>query len=318
MREQQVIIEGNYDLAGTLTLPQEEQEVYPLMVMVHGSGDLDRDENTKHLRINTFKEISDFVVKKGIATLRYDKRGVGESEGDFYKAGLFDLIEDAISLLRFGKNHPQVDAHRIILLGHSEGSIIAPAIHAQEPVSGMVLLAGTAEPLSETTTWQREKMKEDIKNAIGFEGWLLRLLNVDRKIEKLNRKVMDRIENSTEDVIRYRGKKINAKWDREHRQYNIRDYLPQVECPVLAITGTKDVQVKPWDLEEIAELSSGPCDTHLIEDMSHILRRTNEQRFSKILKDYKRQVKEPIDQEVLEIIGEWLEGNINQAEEKNS
>ncbi|MFC2949874.1 alpha/beta hydrolase [Virgibacillus sediminis] len=306
MREQEIIIESKYSLAGTLTLPNDEPPPFPLLVMVHGSGDLDRDENTKRRPINAFKEISDFAVKKGIATLRYDKRGVGKSEADFYKAGLHDLIEDAVAAIRFGKAHPTVDDQKIILLGHSEGSIIAPAIHEEEPVQGLILLSGTAEPLAETTAWQREMMKEDIRTSTGLEGWLLHLLKVDKKIEKMNRKLIDKMKNSTEDVIRYKGKKINAKWDREHRNYNVRDYLPRVEVPVLAITGTKDVQVKPQQLDDIANLTAGPCETHLIEDLTHILRKTDEQRFSKILKDYKRQVKEPVDQTVLEIIGKWL------------
>ncbi|WP_186578581.1 alpha/beta hydrolase family protein [Aquibacillus kalidii] len=304
---QEVVIQGQYQLSGTLSLPDNQKEKHPLIVMVHGSGDLDRDENTKRLKINAFKEISDVVVKLGFATLRYDKRGVGSSEGDFYQTGLYDLINDGVAAVRFGKNHPSIDEGKVIILGHSEGSIIAPAIFEKEPVQGMILLAGSAEPLADTTKWQREEMKRDMRTLKGFEGWILRVLKVDQKIDKMNEKLMNKVKNSTEDVVKYQGKKINAKWDREHQTYNVAELLPMVTCPVLVITGSKDVQVKPEQVYDIARLVSGESQALIVKDLTHMLRKTEkEHRFSVILKDYKDQVKQPLDKELIEILSDWL------------
>ncbi|WP_286885790.1 hypothetical protein [Aneurinibacillus sp. UBA3580] len=74
------------------------------------------------------------------------------------------MIDDAVAAVEFAKTHPHIHHEQIILLGHSEGAIIAPAVHKRSSVQGMILFAGTAEPLAETTAWQREQMKNEIKN----------------------------------------------------------------------------------------------------------------------------------------------------------
>lgn len=307
IQEHEVIIPSAYPLAGTLTLPENRNGRVPVIIMLHGSGEMDRDENAKQLRIHAFKELSDEVVRQGYATLRYDKRGVGKSGGNFYETGLFDLIDDAVAAVEFSKQQSQLDPERIILLGHSEGGLLAPAVHARTPVHGMILLASPAEPLADTAAWQREQMKDDLRSQKGFSGWLLRLFNVPGKLDKMNDDLLTRINNTTDATIRYKGKKINAKWNREHEQYDVRPYLAEVSCPVLAITGTKDVQVHPEHVHEICRLTTGPCETHLIPDMTHILRRTNAgPSIGEILKDYKKQIIHPIDADVQRLIADWL------------
>ncbi|HWO97735.1 MAG TPA: alpha/beta hydrolase [Bacillus sp. (in: firmicutes)] len=306
--EQEVTITGAYKLAGTLSLPEGNEERYPLILFIHGSGEVDRNENAKGMPINAFKELSDLAIEQGFATLRYDKRGIGQSGGDYFAAGFFDLVDDAVCALQFAKQHPQVDAERIILLGHSEGCLVIPVVHKKIPVQGTILLSGSAEPLAVTTEWQREQMIEDMHNTNGFNGWLLRFLKVDQKLLKMNDDLIVKIKNTNEDVIRFKGKKINAKWQREHEQFDVREYLPEIDCPVLAITGTKDVQVKSEQVKDICHLVQGPCEHHLIEDMTHLLRKTNvDYRFQAILKDYKKQVQQSVDHELKQIIARWLE-----------
>lgn len=306
--EQEVTIAGTYNLAGTLTLPQSSKEKYPLILFVHGSGEVDRNENAKGMPIHAFKELSDLTAEHGFATLRYDKRGIGQSEGDYFAAGFFDLVDDAACALQFAKQHPQVDAERIILLGHSEGCLVIPVVHQKIPVQGMILLSGSAEPLSVTTEWQRRQLIEDMHHTTGFTGWLLRFLRADQKFLKMNDELIQKITSTDEDVIRFKGKKINAKWNREHEQFDVGEYLPEIDCPVLAITGTKDVQVKPEQVKDICRLVQGQCEYHLIEDMTHILRKTNvDHRFQAILKDYKKQTRRPVDQELKQIITRWLD-----------
>ncbi len=89
----------------------------------------------------------------------------------------------------------------MILLGHSEGSIIAPFVYEKVPVDGLILLAGTAEPLAETMTWQREEMMKDVRSVKGFQGWLIRLLKVDVKITKMNDDLTNAMLASDEPVI---------------------------------------------------------------------------------------------------------------------
>ncbi|EIJ78472.1 hypothetical protein PB1_12979 [Bacillus methanolicus PB1] len=305
--EQEVLIPSKFMLAGTLTIPQGDEETYPVVVMVHGSGKVDRNEDAKNLRINAFAELSSLAAEQGFATLRYDKRGIGKSGGNYYETGLFDLIEDAVSVVEFARQHPRINSEKIILLGHSEGCLIVPAVNQKVQVQGMILIAGSAEPLSMTTAWQREQLIEDMRAEKGFSGWLIRPLKVDKKIVEMNEELVQKITETDKAVIRYKGKKVNAKWNREHHGYDVRELLKDVTCPVLAITGTKDVQVKPEQVKEICDLVQGECKYHLIEDMTHILRKTDaEHRIGVILKDYKKQVKRPVDQELKEIIKGWL------------
>jgi uncharacterized protein len=306
-KEMEVIVQGQFPLAATLTIPEGINEKYPLVVMVHGSGPTDRDSNAKGMPMNIFKQLSEVVVAEGFASIRYDKRGVGASKGDFYETGVHDLINDACAVVEFAKRHPNIDAENVILLGHSEGSIIAPFVNEKVEVDGMILLAGTAEPLAETMTWQREEIMKDVRSVNGFQGWLLRLLKVDEKITKINDDLIEALLASDEPVIKHKGKKINAKWNREHIQFDVSKPLQKVTCPVLAITGTKDVNVKVSDLEKIKALVQGECETHIIQDMTHMLRKTDvEYSISKILNNNKKSIKHPINAELNDKIILWL------------
>jgi uncharacterized protein len=303
----EVIVQGQFPLAATLTLPEGRNEKYPLVVMVHGSGPTDRDSNAKGMPMNIFKQLSEVVVAEGFASIRYDKRGVGASKGEFYETGVHDLINDARAVVEFAKKHPNIDSENVILLGHSEGSIIAPFVNEEVTVDGMILLAGTAEPLAKTLTWQREEIIKDVRSVKGFQGWLLRLLKVDEKITKMNEDLIQALLASDETVIKYKGKKINAKWNREHIHFDVSKPLQNVTCPVLAITGTKDVNVKISDLEKIKTLVQGDCETHIIQDMTHMLRKTDvEYSISKIMNNNKKSLKQPIDAELKDLIVAWL------------
>jgi uncharacterized protein len=306
-KEFEVTIQGQFPLAATLTIPEGSNEKYPLVVMVHGSGPTDRDSNAKGMPMNIFKELSEVVATEGFASIRFDKRGVGASKGNYYETGVQDLIDDTQAVLEFAKKHPNIDRENVILLGHSEGSILVPFVNEKVPVDGIILLEGTAEPLAETMTWQREAIMNDVKSVKGFQGWLLRLLKVDKKITKMHDDLIKALLASDEPVIKYKGKKINAKWNREHVHFDVSQPLQKVTCPVLAITGTKDVNVKVSDLVKIKALVQGECETHIIQDMTHLLRKTDvEYSISKIMNHNKKSLKHPIDSELKDIISNWL------------
>jgi pimeloyl-ACP methyl ester carboxylesterase len=257
--------------------------------------------------MNIFKELSDLVAAEGFASIRYDKRGVGASKGDYYEMGVYDLIDDAQAVVGFAKKYPNIDSENVILLGHSEGCIIAPFVNEKVAVDGMILLAGIAEPLAETMAWQRQEMMKDLRSVKGFQGWLLRLLKVDQKITKMNDDLVKALQASDEPVIKYKGKKINAKWNRETMQFDVSKPLQKVTCPVLAMTGTKDVNVKVSDLEKIKALIPGECETHMIQDMTHMLRKTDvEYSMSKIMNHNKKSLKQPVDSELKDKLIVWL------------
>ncbi|MDB6009954.1 MAG: hypothetical protein JWL65_2204 [Gammaproteobacteria bacterium] len=129
-------------LAGTLTVPQGR---YPFVavVLIAGSGPMNRDEEGGGHRV--FEVLADALSRRNIAVLRYDKRGVGKSTGDFAKATINDLVSDTSAALAYLQTRPEVDKHHVGLIGHSEGGTIAPMVAVNEPsVSFLVLMAGSA------------------------------------------------------------------------------------------------------------------------------------------------------------------------------
>lgn len=303
----EVTIPATYNLAGTLTLPNVRDKKLPAVLMIAGSGKGDRDGNIKKLKMNLYKDLADFLTEKGFITLRYDKRGTYGSEGNFLEAGLTDLIDDAVDCVNFLKNNPNVDANRVIILGHSEGALIAPAVHEKSAVSGLILLAGAAEPSIDLLPRQNELAYNELNESKGFKGWLIRTLKVTEKARKQNEKIFKKIKESDATVMRVKGVKLNAKWLRETMQYNVVDHLKNVTCPVLAITGEKDLQVPPEHAEKIAEYVQGEAEWHVIPNMNHMLRKYDgEHTMLGLMKEYKAQINEPIDSELLNKMDQWL------------
>ena len=134
-------------LAGTLTIPQNASGRLPVVITISGSGPQDRDE---HLPIvpgfRPFRQIADTLGRRGVAVLRLDDRGTGESTGDFAKASSADFADDVRAAIAWLRARPDVNPLRIALLGHSEGAMIAPMVAATDPrLAGIVLMAGPSK-----------------------------------------------------------------------------------------------------------------------------------------------------------------------------
>lgn len=127
-------------LAGTLTVPQGKGP-FPAVVLVHGSGSINRDgESFGH---KPFLVLADYLSRQGIAVLRYDKRGIAKSSGNFQEATTLDLAADAEAAIQFLRGRADVDTGHIGIIGHSEGGLIAPLIASRDPALGfVVMLAG--------------------------------------------------------------------------------------------------------------------------------------------------------------------------------
>lgn len=284
-------------LRGSLTLPDRVGK-HPAVVMFSGSGKVDRNDNAKQLAINLFPEI---VREFGssFATFRYDKRGVGASEGDFFSTGLEDLFIDAESALNWLKSQDEIDPDRVFVLGHSEGALVALRLATKESfVAGAVLLAGPAKTGEETLIWQGEKISETIT---GINKFLLKLLRFD--VARSQRKTLEKIKSSSKDSFRIQGQRVNAKWMREFIFHDPKSDLKKTGVPVLAITGSNDIQVDPKDLQTMKSMAQAEIEIQEIDGLTHLLREDNEH---KGLQGYRKQVKQPVDQRVMEKLSEWL------------
>ncbi|HEY6195063.1 MAG TPA: alpha/beta hydrolase [Candidatus Eisenbacteria bacterium] len=136
---------GGFELVGTLTRPRKPGRV-PCVVTITGSGQQERDEALLIVRgYRPFRQIADTLARRGIAVLRLDDRGTGESGGVVAGSTSVDFADDVEDALRWLRHAGGIDSTRLALLGHSEGGLIAPLVAARGvPLRGMVLLAGPA------------------------------------------------------------------------------------------------------------------------------------------------------------------------------
>lgn len=113
---------GGVVLAGTLTLPHSPGP-FPVVILLHGSAPLDRDSSL--FGHKPFLVWADYLVKRGIAVLRFDKRSAGKSTGDYSVATLEDFASDALAGVAYLKTRKEIDSKQIGLIGHSEGGMTA-------------------------------------------------------------------------------------------------------------------------------------------------------------------------------------------------
>ena len=297
---------GGLKLAGTLATPTGEGP-FPAVLLIVGSGMVDRNENHKSMPMNVYNELARHLAGVGIASLRFDKRGVGASEGSFLTAGFFDNVADATAAFSTLRQLPEVDGNRVALIGHSEGALIATRMAADGvPASGIALFAGTAQSGEAVLKRQGEAV---VQHLPGFQRRLMRLLRIDPA--KTQAKLFSRRRSCDKAVMRVQlVVKLNAKWMREFIEYNPATDLPKVTVPILAVTGSNDIQVDPGDIELMRKSAyRAPFEGHVASEVSHILRRGVPGT-----SDYKRQAREPLDSAVVAALLQWLEGVTGSAE----
>lgn len=274
-------------LAATLTLPAG-QGPHPAVLLLHGSGRLDRDGNTGRLEHSQGPAFAKSLALQGIASLRHDRRGVGASRGHWLSTGFTDNRDDAAAALKALLARP--DIHRVGVIGHSEGALHAMSLGTLPDVAAVVLLAGFARSGEDAVRWQADAV------AAGLPAPL-------RPLVRLVARRLIRVKTTSGDVVRVAGKQVNALWTREMLAHDPRSDLARIHAPVLAVTGGKDVQADPADLERIHALVPGPVETLLVPDLTHLLRR-DPGRAS--VRFYPRQLRRPVDEELVETVTSWL------------
>ncbi len=287
-------------LAGSFTEP-DRGSPHPAVLMLAGSGQSDRDDNAPKLRIDVLRQVAEFLALNGFASLRFDKRGVGASEGDYWKTGFDDRVTDAAAGLAWLRSQKDVDPDRVFVLGHSEGASLAIRLAGTDaPLAGVILLAGAGRSGEETLIWQAQRIAQSMR---GFSRWVIDTLHID--VAKSQQKALDKIKRTKRDWVRVQlVQKVNARWMREFLAYDPLQDLSRIRVPVLAITGSKDIQVNPADLRLMAGLVKSPFEAHEVPDLTHLLRADPGEPS---MGTYRAQSLRPMDQRVLELIKDWLE-----------
>ncbi|MEP6836069.1 MAG: alpha/beta fold hydrolase [Gemmatimonas sp.] len=159
--------EAGFQLAGTLTRPRGAAKV-PLLITISGSGPQERDSRLASVPgYAIFRDIADTLGRRGIAVLRMDDRGVGASTGRETLAVVTsaDFANDVKEVIKYARSRNDIDATRIVLLGHSEGGMIAPMVASQDKgVRAIVLLAGQAYTGRRISMFQNQDLLDQTKS----------------------------------------------------------------------------------------------------------------------------------------------------------
>ncbi len=253
-REEELTYENKVQgvtLAATLTIPPGKGP-FPAVVLITGSGPQDRDEAL--LGHRPFLVLSDYLTRKGIAVLRADDRGIGKSTGTFAKATTADFSTDTEAGVSYLKTRPEVDQHKIGLIGHSEGGVIAPMVAARDPdVAFIVMMAGSGVPGDEIIAEQLRlieeasgKSHEQALTDAAEEREVLALIKQEKNEAALEKELREKLAARVPQAqLGGAIKEATSPWFRYFIAYDPAPALTKVKCPVLAINGEKDLQVPP-------------------------------------------------------------------------
>ena len=273
-REEVAFSNGDILLAGELTLP-EGVGPHPVVVLISGSGPQDRDSNLYGFRV--FAALAEHLAEAGIASLRFDDRGVGGSTGDSLQATVHDRagdVEAAVDLLR---SRDDIDAHSVGLVGHSEGGIVAPIVASRsDSVAFVVLLAAPMLPGDELLVLQLRTFLEmngatedEIEQGEAQQRLLFRAAatgqgwdEVEASLFASAREQLEALPSSARESISDEDAYLSAIVAQQMAlaqspsfaalvEYDPWPVIAALDVPVIALYGELDVQV-PADVNAIA------------------------------------------------------------------
>jgi pimeloyl-ACP methyl ester carboxylesterase len=295
---------GAITLAGTLTLP-EGKGSHPAIVLISGSGPQDRDERLQGIGFAPFAVIADHLTRAGIAVLRYDDRGVGQSGGDYNAATTADFAADAQAALAYLQSRPEINAAQVGVLGHSEGAGAAAHLAAAEAdVAFYVLMAGPAVNGADLLVVQNQRIyaaenlsEEEAAAQVAFVEEMFPLViagDTEALTALLDTRVREQIaalpeaqqaqigdiDNFVLQSVAAQAADFGRAWWSYFLQYNPAEAWAETDVPVLGVFGELDVQV---DAEQNANalraaLESGEhpdFEIVTLEDANHLFQRAD-------------------------------------------
>nr|WP_319272719.1 alpha/beta fold hydrolase [uncultured Draconibacterium sp.] len=305
-------------LAGTITLPKDATAC-PAVVMITGSGAQDRDETI--FGHKPFAVIADYLTRNGIAVLRVDDRGVGGSEGSVSESTSLDFAGDVLAGVDFLKNRDEIDPAKIGLIGHSEGGLIAPIAATQsEDIAFIVMMAGSgtvgeqilyeqgaliakAAGLPDFSIEQQKLTQEKIFDVLKNEPDTTKAKEQLR--ETLSRGMYNGMNDDMKKAVDAEIANVNSTWFRFFLTYDPKPILAKVKCPVLALNGSKDLQVPVSNLAAITTaVNSGAnmnVDTVRFAHHNHLFQNCETGSTAEYA-----QIEETIDPEVLKTMKDWI------------
>ena len=293
---------GKFTLNGTLNLPEGYTKDTPVVLMVTGSGQQNRDEEL--FGHKPFAVLADAFARQGIASLRYDDRGYGDSSVNFTDFTTEDFRQDAeagVKMLRtlFGK---------VGVLGHSEGGTIALMLGAGHKADFVVSLAGMAISGKETLLQQTKKTMsvmglpdELVDKSCSIVEKVFTAMAEGKKMEDI------KIEGAPQTILPAMEKikeTLSTPYMLHFLNVDVSKQLPLVECPVLALNGNKDTQVDCDTNVSALEkgLTASRHTVRAIDGLNHLFQHCT----TGSVIEY-QQIEETISPEVIDTVVAWIQ-----------
>lgn len=312
--------------SATLTVPQNIKNA-PVAIILSGTGKQDRDGTMAGHKM--FADIADYLSSHGIAVLRFDDRGTGKSTGVYETATTENFAEDGLAALKALKKRKDINPNKIGMIGHSEGGAAMSIAAARcKDIKFMVSLAGLCTDGLHALIEQNEKQVAayhlpdyDVKRYNTIDELMFRVAykyadsdSLESKLQEAYDKwqAMDSIYFNTLNVqfdhfrfpIYMYKKQASGPWYRFNIRYNPENYLKDVQIPLLAINGDKDMMVdSQTNLANWKKYMPKNSDVTTIEmkGLNHLFLPCQ----TGLPNEYSS-IKEPISSEMLQIICNWI------------
>ena len=253
-----VIVSGGH-LKGSLVVPTAAMKV-PVMLIIAGSGPTDRNgNNILGVSAQSYLLLAHELAKKGIASMRYDKRFIGNSndfKGTGSDATVQDFADDAVQCIKTLKADKRFSG--VYIIGHSEGALLGMLASIKEPVAGYVSLCGAGEPFDKTIDGQiKTTMPDSYEEA-------------SRVIKEVKKSpVLPKVS----DPLKIIFNENTVVFVHSLFQYEPASIIRKVKVPTLIIAGTHDLQIPVGDAKLLAK-SNSSAKLVIIENMNHVLKQS--------------------------------------------
>ncbi|URC14423.1 S9 family peptidase [Flavobacterium sp. B183] len=254
--ETPIVLKINIDqLFGTLTTPNLEKR-YPVALLISGSGPTDRNGNNPMMKNNSLKMLAEVLAKNGIASLRYDKRGIAESKPAAISEQTLvfeNYTEDAKSWINLLKQDSRFS--EVIVIGHSEGSLIGMIAGAK--ANKFISIAGAGESADQL-----------IKSQIASKQ--------NKQVEELTFPIIDSLKSG------FTVKKVDPMLNALFRpsiqpyliswfKYNPQNEIKKLNVPILIVQGNQDLQVTVKDAELLSKANKN-AELLIVDKMNHVMK----------------------------------------------
>ena len=305
-------------LVGTLTIP-EGVGPHPAVILIPGAGVADRDVTQAGHK--PFLVIADYLTRRGIVVLRVDSRTADK----YFNATAEDFAADVLAGITFLKKQPEIDGHRIGLIGHSLGGIIAPMVAAKSnDVVFAVMLAGSALPIRDISQMQRGQRlrakglsEDEVRRWLNSSLVLYDRLAAGEDNASLREELRELIKlqlpaemaltpEQFDGILKQEMARVRLRFYKFLDTYDPHVVLRQVKCPVLAMNGSLDQAVTAREsLEEIEKTlrAAGNPDITVMEiyGLNHFFQVAKTGSPLEIV-----QIEETISPKVLQIMTGWI------------